>query len=817
MRSAVRFTAFAFAVLTLAADGPARAQCSYPQLFADLPQAFSNSPTYPRFNQVDACWAAVAVRSDGAGNWDIGLSITNAPFPTCMTLPVVASQQPSGIDFVLGDFAVQGTGLRYAPVARASGTGGATVEWDNGVRVVDLATYNNGPATPTLIDCWTANLVAGASYQVYLWGDNPGDYSLHVFKRGPVNSWRQKSDAIASQLSNYSYPPGINATTTDRYAFVIVNETGTTSPYMFLVQTCTDPPDLANRVSQAVPWGQSIYESPFEFNPELPGYPTVAVRTPQLNGNLDLNVWQTPASGFYPCEQGTYQTGSGYYGTRVDFVVGDQASGAITPGATYAVGVAGGFSAFAGSRIEYDDGTDSLVVDGPTRLIQGGPSLVVRTMRVNLEAGVPYSIHIAKPGVSQGRFHLFRPFDTEFPAGNGWLTPQGQHAPLIMFDVDGINDIGVTPPVTGPYAIVLTSESGENVGWELGVSTCLQRWPMADNQPMSLAHQALVQPGWQRSFGTQHVRSGWSAVAGRSQVAGEDWVLEAWRFPTAGGGAPPFGCLSGLLGTSTDPALTSRVDFLARYDWYAGDVEYRIQTEKVHYGGPGAPTGGVDLEFQMWNNFLAVDDMLPWFPMPSSQVFEVWNVELTAGQPYTFHFSPAGFAGEIVLMKTVLGCTSGCTPEILAMGGPGQVFRTTGDIVHTPTESGLYGLFVLNQDGGGGQFSLGLSHTTVDAGGVPPASAPVTTRLRAAAPSPTAGGATLLFDLARPARVGFEVIDLAGRVVARIPATEFAAGRGQAAWGGTGDDGRRLAAGLYFVRMRTDGAATGAPVKVVVR
>ena len=63
----------------------------------------------------------------------------------------------------------------------------------------------------------------------------------------------------------------------------------------------------------------------------------------------------------------------------------------------------------------------------------------------------------------------------------------------------------------------------------------------------------------------------------------------------------------------------------------------------------------------------------------------------------------------------------------------------------------------------------------------------------------------------------FEVIDLAERVVARIAAAEFAAGRGQAAWGGTGDDGRRLATGLYFVRMRTDGAAAGAPVKVIVR
>lgn len=811
MRSAI-----AFAVLTLLAGGTARAQCTYPQLSTDVPQAFASTPAIPRFIQSGANWAAVGVKSGGTANWDIGLSLTTAAFPTCVALPVVASQQASGIDFVLGDFATQGTGTRYAPIARMSGTGSASVEWDDGHRVVDLAHFNDGPATPTLLDCWTANLVAGTSYRVWLFGDAPGDYTMYVFRRGGANTWRQRSDAIAVIPSSYTDVPPVVATTTDRYAFVIVNETGTTQPYMFNVQTCTDPPNLESRVSQLVPHDESIYLSPFEFNPDLPGFPTIAVRTPQLNGNLDLTIAKQNGSGFYPCVPGESQTGSGYVGTQVDFVVGDMASGAITPGATYWAGVAGGFSAFAGSRIEYDDGTDSLVVDGPTRLIFGNDDLVVRTYRINLEAGIPYSIHVAKPGVAQGRFHLFRPFDPAFPFGNGWLGLVGDHQPLIKFDVTGINDIAFTPPVTGPYAIVLTNESSEIAGWELGVSTCLKRIELLNDAPRSYAPAALAQPGWQQSFGAVHGRFGWSVVAARAQEPGDDWHLESWRFPTAGGGAPPFGCLSGALGSTLDPGVTSNVDFLARYDLYAAGLETRVQSARVRYGGPAAPAGGVDVEYAQWNSFLVPGDLVQNYPVTPGNIVEVWNVQLAKYQPYAFHFAPSGFNGEVFLMQSVANCTGTCTPEMLAMGGPGQVAREIGDFIYTPVDSGLFGIVVVNQSARAGTFDLGVDVTTVDAESGAPVPGAFATRFRGAAPNPFGAATRFRFDLAKASRVGFEIVNIAGRVVASVAEAPFPGGPGSIAWSPRDGDGRRIAPGLYFARMRVDGEVIDAREKVIV-
>src|SRR5687767_13522492 len=119
--------------LVLAAS-PAGSQCSYPVLTDDVPQIFSASPTRARFIQSAGRWAAVAVQSAGTANWDVGISLSTAAFPTCVSVPVIASQQASGVDFVLGDFGAEGTGTRYAPILRASGTGNASLEWDSGSR-----------------------------------------------------------------------------------------------------------------------------------------------------------------------------------------------------------------------------------------------------------------------------------------------------------------------------------------------------------------------------------------------------------------------------------------------------------------------------------------------------------------------------------------------------------------------------------------------------------------------------------------------------------------------------------------------------------
>jgi hypothetical protein len=210
-----------------------------------------------------------------------------------------------------------------------------------------------------------------------------------------------------------------------------------------------------------------------------------------------------------------------------------------------------------------------------------------------------------------------------------------------------------------------------------------------------------------------------------------------------------------------------------------------------------------------------VGTLVSGFPLSPLDYMEVWNIELVGGQPYAVHFQPVGFTGELFIMKSVLASTSTCTfdcpPEFLALGGPGQVLRTPGPTVFTPPESGIYGLIVLHQVAAAstvwGSFSLALNLTTVGTG---PATPQGVTRFGASTPNPLRGaGARFGFELARESPVAFEIVNIAGRVVAHVPERTHAAGPGQAAWEGTNADGERIAPGIYFVRMRVAGAIVG--------
>jgi hypothetical protein len=75
-----------------------------------------------------------------------------------------------------------------------------------------------------------------------------------------------------------------------------------------------------------------------------------------------------------------------------------------------------------------------------------------------------------------------------------------------------------------------------------------------------------------------------------------------------------------------------------------------------------------------------------------------------------------------------------------------------------------------------------------------------------------APGAPLRLSLAGPGaeRARLEIYDLRGRRVARLLDGPLAAGRHERLWSGRDDTGRRQASGLYFARLRTDGASVEA-------
>lgn len=83
------------------------------------------------------------------------------------------------------------------------------------------------------------------------------------------------------------------------------------------------------------------------------------------------------------------------------------------------------------------------------------------------------------------------------------------------------------------------------------------------------------------------------------------------------------------------------------------------------------------------------------------------------------------------------------------------------------------------------------------------------TGLRGVVPNPSAGRVQIPFGLREPGTVAFEVVDMAGRLVARLPGRHWEAGAGSLGWEGRTSNGTQVGTGIYFVQMLLDGRRAG--------
>jgi hypothetical protein len=72
-----------------------------------------------------------------------------------------------------------------------------------------------------------------------------------------------------------------------------------------------------------------------------------------------------------------------------------------------------------------------------------------------------------------------------------------------------------------------------------------------------------------------------------------------------------------------------------------------------------------------------------------------------------------------------------------------------------------------------------------------------------ASPSPFRTRTSICYNLAAPGRARVDILDATGRVVCKLVDAELAAGEHRAAWSGRDEQGRAVAAGVYFCRLQT--------------
>jgi hypothetical protein len=105
------------------------------------------------------------------------------------------------------------------------------------------------------------------------------------------------------------------------------------------------------------------------------------------------------------------------------------------------------------------------------------------------------------------------------------------------------------------------------------------------------------------------------------------------------------------------------------------------------------------------------------------------------------------------------------------------------------------------------EFLVFVDYTTGAPGSESAASGP-RFFLAPASPNPTSGATELAFDVPSATIVSLRVHDVSGRVVRTLAqGQQVASGRHVISWDGRDDAGRPASAGVYYVRMNTEGFA----------
>jgi hypothetical protein len=294
----------------------------------------------------------------------------------------------------------------------------------------------------------------------------------------------------------------------------------------------------------------------------------------------------------------------------------------------------------------------------------------------------------------------------------------------------------------------------------------------------------------------------WCGVGVRS-AAGSDWDLETYKPVTFGSSRYPT-CFSGPIAGSF---ASAGVDFVV------GDFNIGHTRPVIPDSGYGmrafryAGTGQGTVEWDSGEETISKDcgtggncgakSDNNW-----SGVLDVWDVYLFGGKTYTFDFTRTGSADIKLLLFSSVGTTG---PFFVPRSA--RLFETTSpSTVFTAPDTAWYGVALVNDNGMTGTYTVRVNTTPIAGVGEAPGAA---TGLRGVVPNPSAGPIQIQFALREPAAAAFEVLDLAGRMVARIPEQRREAGTWSVGWEGRTSGGRPAPPGIYFVQMRVDGRRVG--------
>ena len=463
----------------------------------------------------------------------------------------------------------------------------------------------------------------------------------------------------------------------------------------------------------------------------------------------------------------------------VDVVIGDYRPGHNALGGRFSQAVRNAGSGDV--SFEWEATATELVPGEPPDSSRPAPA-VIDAYQAFLEGGNTYTLNLSRAGAAALRLLVFRnPGTPTFWAARGGPNMLLETGERMLF----------TAPASDDYALVVVNDDGGTGSYDFWVEIC--------QAPDTLASTVPQPEGYPDRLVLDVADPYWQAVGVRS-VPGADWNIAVYD---TGRGTPEPVCFAGLTGVSN---RTSGVDFVVG-DLSGGPLKpFYARTTP----GPGSVGGGL-VEWDAGPDEITLNDVPILRTTDANDVLETWDVLFQPGHSYTIDFNPTGAAA----LRWFLFENVGQGPGGVAWFGRDQAVASgTADGGYSATSEGWFGLVVVNENGATGGYTLSVTSTpAVDAG--PPGASRTT--LGVIAPNPMRGRGSIGYTLARPARVRIEVVDVAGRRVARLDGGTQPAGPGALTWDGRADDGIRLDTGVYFARLIVDEAAIGAARMVLLR
>jgi hypothetical protein len=499
----------------------------------------------------------------------------------------------------------------------------------------------------------------------------------------------------------------------------------------------------------------------FSFNQTASFYSAVGVR-PAPGEDWNVEVYQSTADA--PSCVATL-LGSSSRTTGVDFVIGDfnlthNALGVRYPVVTQASGSAGGV-------VEWDNGANSITVNGPTLSRSTGATDVIEVWDVGMTTGLTYTITFRPVGADL-KLLLFKSGAGTFWAGRD----------------DALLEVAAgttfTPAATGIYSIVVLNDDGAAGSYTLGVGIC--------DAPTSLTSGTTVTTTRaEKYYVFDQDQTFWTAVGARGASAWEVAVYDA-----ATGGMYPT-CFGDSVAGSMEDAPT--VDFIAgNFEMLTVGARYARVYLKDHIG-----TGTATVEWDGGPDLIEVNEMPLNRSTGSTDLLEVWDVYLENNSTYQFQFDAIGANLRLFLFE----------PAGIWVARAGAVLELSGSPsaqAYSATSTGWHGLVVVNENGASGSYSLAVSSSLVSVEDERPS---YPTALGGIAPNPARGSMQISFSLQERGEVSFDILDVAGRRVAEMPAKSWAPGKWSVGWSGGLVRGGALGAGVYFLRMRVGERTVG--------